>query len=88
MKLFEQLTRREKSNYRSSKNYTGKYAEDKLFIDYLFENNTTDEIREWFENKASTVGFPGADLISVYAQNRIIEMLKREGISNDRKRED
>lgn len=79
MKKLYDLTRKQRfeyiSNFRGYK--TEKHKMEDAEIQYLFENNTEAEIREWFETKAATISFEGADLISVYMHNRISEILKK-----------
>lgn len=79
MKRLNDLTRKQRfeyiSNFRGYK--TEKHKFEDAEIQYMFENNTEAEIREWFVTKASTISFKGADLISVYMYNRIAERLNK-----------
>lgn len=78
MKKLENLTRRERNAYISTVHCKeSKRLIDEAKIKYLFENNTVEEITEWFNNKSSTISFEGADLISVYMYNRISKMLNK-----------
>ena len=78
MKKLENFTRKERFDYISNfKGYkTHKHKREDAEIRYLFDNNTVEEITEWFVTKASTISYNGADLISVYMYNRISERLK------------
>ena len=78
MKRLKDLTRKERFEYITSLNLKNAKREiEDAEIQYIFENNTEDVIREWFETNGATISFEGADLISVYMHNRIYEMLKK-----------
>ena len=79
MKRLKDLTRKERFEYITSlKLKNDKHKIEDAEIKYLFDNNTVEEITEWFETNGATISFEGADLISVYMHNRIYEMLKAE----------
>lgn len=70
MKKLENLTRNERHAYISTVYCKdSKHKNDEAAIKYLFENNTVEEITEWFNSNASTISYEGADLISVYMYN-------------------
>ena len=77
MKTLKDLTKKERNAYMSKNGFrfNTKHGYDNAFVQYLFENNSIDEIKDWFKNKAATVSFDYSDLISVYAYNRIFEKL-------------
>ena len=78
MKRLNDLTRKQRFEYITNlKLKNDKHKNEDAEIRYIFENNTEAEIREWFETKAATISFKGADLISVYMHNRISERLKK-----------
>ena len=78
MKKLENLTPKERFEYISKINHKNdKHKIEEAEIKYLFDNNTVEEITEWFVTKASTISYNGADLISIYMHNRISEMLKK-----------
>lgn len=81
MKKLYDLTRKERFEYISNfdRYKTHKHKREDAEIRYLFENNTEEEIREWFKTKATTFSFESADLISVYMYNRINERLNKGG---------
>ena len=81
MKRLKDLTRKERLEYiKSLKLKNEKHKMEDAEIQYLFENNTEAEIREWFETNVATISFEGADLITVYMHKRIYEMLKKGGV--------
>ena len=77
MNTLNQLTKKQKADYMRANNfyYNKKHGYEDAFVAYLFENNTRDDIIDWFTSKASTVSFKGADLISVYTYNKIFDIL-------------
>ena len=76
MKRLSDLTRNQRYEYiLSFEHKNDKHKIDDAEIQYLFENNTNEEIRKWLETKASTISFKGADLFSVYMYNCIAERL-------------
>ena len=77
MKTLNQLTKKQKAEYMRNNHfsYNKKHGYEDAFIEYLFENNTRDDIIDWFTSRASTVSFKGADLISVYTYNKIFDIL-------------
>ena len=77
MKTLKGLTKKERNAYMSASGFSfnTKHGYDDAFVQYLFENNSIDEVKNWFKNKAATVSFDCSDLISVYAYNRIFEKL-------------
>ena len=82
MNTLKQLTKKQKADYMRNNNfyYNKKHGYEDAFIAYLFENNTRDDIIDWFTSKASTVSFKGADLISVYSYNKIFNKLLMDAI--------
>ena len=80
MKRLNDLTRKERLEYITSlKLKNEKHKMEDAEIQYLFENNTEDVIREWFE-KTGTMSYKGSEMITVYMHNRIYEMLKKGGV--------
>ena len=77
MKTLKDLTKKERNAYMSKNGFrfNTKHGYWDAFVQYLFENNSIDEIKDWFKNKAATVSFDYSDLISVYAYNRIFEKI-------------
>ena len=77
MNTLNQLTKKQKADEMRANNfyYNKKHGYEDACIAYLFENNTSDDIIDWFTSKASTVSFKGADLISVYTYNKIFDIL-------------
>ena len=77
MKTLKDLTKKERNAYMSANRFrfNTKHGYEDAFIAYLFENNTRDDIIDWFTSRASTVSFKGADLISVYTYNKIFDIL-------------
>ena len=77
MKRLKDLTRKERFEYITSLNLKNSKREiEDAEIQYIFENNTEDVIREWFE-KTGTTSYIGSEMITVYMHNRIYEMLKK-----------
>ena len=77
MTTLNQLTKKQKAVYMRNNHfsYNKKHGYEDAYLKYLFDNNSIDEINDWFENKASTIFFKGADLISVYTYNKIFDRL-------------
>lgn len=82
MKRLKDLTKKQRNNYMTkNKIYfnNSKYGYEDADIKYIFENNSIDEIKEWFEHHTSTNEIPNTptDVISVYMHNRIYERLQK-----------
>ena len=81
MKVLDQLNKKQKDEYMKNNHffYNKKHGYEDAYIKYLFDNNSIDEINDWFKNKVSTISFNGATLISVYTFNKIFNrLLKNE----------
>ena len=82
MNTLNQLNKKQRKEYMNKNGfyYNKKHGYEDAFIKYLFENNTRDDVIDWFTSKASTVSFQGADLISVYSYNKIFNKLSMDAI--------